>query len=61
MNTVKETKNKAPALSAEAVEARRAYYREWARKNPDKIAAKNRRFWERRAERIAEARGAAHE
>lgn len=51
--------NQAPALSAEAVEARRAYYKEWRRKNREKVSANNRRYWEKKA---AEAvRGAANE
>lgn len=50
--------NQAPALSAEAVEARRAYYKEWRRKNPEKVRANNNRYWEKK---VAAARGAAHE
>ena len=30
-------------------QARNAYNREWARKNPDKVRAKQQRYWERRA------------
>lgn len=32
-----------------AAEARRAYKREWARKNPDKIKAQQKRYWEKQA------------
>jgi len=35
-------------------EARNAYAREWRRKNPDKVRATMRRYWERRATREAE-------
>lgn len=35
-----------------ALEARRAYKREWARKNPDKIAAQQERFYKRLAEKM---------
>lgn len=30
-------------------EAQREYGRQWRKKNPDKVKAKNRRFWERKA------------
>lgn len=30
-------------------EARRAYKREWARKNPEKVRAAQDRYWQRRA------------
>lgn len=33
-----------------AVEARRAYKREWARRNPDKVKAAQERYWKKRAE-----------
>lgn len=33
-------------------EARRAYYREWAKRNPDKVKAKMDRFWAKQAERM---------
>lgn len=32
-----------------AVEARRAYKREWARRNPDKVKAAQQRYWEKKA------------
>ena len=39
-------------------ELRRAYKREWARKNPEKVRAAQARYWERRAaEQAAQAAG----
>ena len=32
-----------------SVEARRAYKREWARRNPDKVKAAQQRYWEKKA------------
>lgn len=40
-------------LSAEAKAARRAYKREWAKANPDKVKAQQERYWERQAEKAA--------
>ena len=34
--------------------AQRAYAKEWRAKNPDKVRAKNLRYWARRAEREAQ-------
>ena len=45
------------AWSEEAREAQREYNREWARKNPDKVKEKNRKYWERRAAKEAEEKG----
>ena len=42
-------------LSDAAKEARREYFREWRRKNPDKVREKNRRYWEKRAAERKEA------
>lgn len=39
-------------LSNEALEIRRAYYREWRKKNPDKVREKNRKYWEKKAEEL---------
>ena len=36
-------------LSEAAKEARRAYAREWRRRNPDKIRAARDRYWEKKA------------
>ena len=35
----------------EALEARRAYYREWKMNNPDKVKAYNQKFWAKYAEK----------
>lgn len=32
-----------------AKEAKRAYFREWRKKNPDKVKEQNRRYWEKKA------------
>lgn len=37
--------------------AQREYYREWRAKNPDKVRAKNLRYWQRKAEKAAEQQG----
>ena len=37
-------------LSEQALEARRAYKRAWAKKNPEKVKAQQARYWQRRAE-----------
>ena len=42
-------------LSAEARAARRAYKREWARANPDKVKAQQERYWARQAAKNAAA------
>ncbi len=44
-------------MDEKAAEARRAYKREWAKKNPDKIKAQQERYWARKAERAAAAAG----
>lgn len=41
-------------MNEKAREAQRAYMREWRRKNRDKVAANNRRYWERKAQKLAE-------
>lgn len=46
-------------MSEQAREAQREYNREWARKNPEKVKAKNQKYWERRAARLAKERGGA--
>lgn len=38
------------AITDKAVEARRAYKREWARNNPEKVRAYQKKFWEKKAE-----------
>ena len=42
-------------MSEQAREAQRAYMREWRRR--DRVAANNRRYWEKRAERMAAKKG----
>lgn len=37
------------ALDEAALEARRAYQREWRRKNKDKVKAQQERYWKRKA------------
>ena len=44
-------------LTGKALELRRAYQREWRRKNKDKVKANNRRYWERKAQKVQEERG----
>jgi hypothetical protein len=41
-------------MTEEAKEARRAYKREWARKNPDKVRAQAERYWTRKSSRSIE-------
>lgn len=41
-------------LSQEAKKSRNEYYRRWRAANPEKVKEKNRRYWERRAEREKE-------
>ena len=50
--------NRSPQLSPEAAAARRAYRREWNRKNPEKLRQYNRTFWERKAAEYRAARTA---
>lgn len=42
-------------LDEQARAARAAYFREWRRRNPDKVRAANRKYWERRAQRMQES------
>lgn len=42
-------------MTAAAREARRAYQREWNRKNKDKVKANQARYWERKAAAAASA------
>lgn len=44
-------------LEEKALELRRAYQREWRRKNKDKVRANNRRYWERKAQKAVQAEG----
>ena len=38
------------------IEARRAYHREWRRRNKDKIREYNERFWRKKGEELANAK-----
>ena len=42
-------------LKEKAMELRRAYQREWRTKNKDKVKANNLRYWERKAQKEAQA------
>lgn len=42
-------------LEERAREERREYFRQWREKNPDKVRENNRRYWEKRAAKKAEA------
>lgn len=42
-------------LEARAAEECREYYRQWRAKNKDKVRENNRRYWERRAAKKAQA------
>lgn len=43
-------------LDEQARAARAEYFREWRRKNPDKVRENNRKYWQRRAARLAAER-----
>lgn len=45
----------ATTLDRRAAEERREYYRQWRAKNKDKVRENNRRYWERRAAKRAQA------
>lgn len=42
-------------MTNEAIEARRAYKRKWARENPDKVKAQQERYWAKKAAEAKEA------
>lgn len=44
-----------------AIEARRAYQREWRAKNKDKVRANTMRYWAKRAMKEAEERKASEQ
>ena len=35
-----------------AREAQREYMREWRKKNPERVRAKNKRYWEKKAQKL---------
>ena len=43
-------------LEERAREERNEYFRRWRAKNPDKVRENNRRYWERRVAKKAEAK-----
>ena len=48
-------------LTAEARAAKREYMKQWRAKNKEKVAANNRRYWERKAQKLAEQAEGKHE
>lgn len=48
------------AMSAEARKARNEYFREYRRKNPEKIAAIKARYWEKKAKEANNNDGAGN-
>ncbi len=52
-------------MTEKALEARRAYKREWQRNNPDKVRAQQERYWTKKAARTEQeapqGQGAEHE
>ena len=45
------------SMSEAAKEARRAYKREWNRRNPEKVRAAQERYWKRKAQQTQETQG----
>ncbi len=48
-------------MDEKAKEARRAYKREWNRKNKDKVKAAQERYWKRKAEALEAGKAAEEE
>ena len=44
-------------MTEQAKEARKAYKREWARKNPDKVKAAQERYWNKKAVEAGKVKG----
>ena len=44
-------------MNEQAREAQRVYMREWRRRNKDKVRESNRKYWERRAQRMDARKG----
>lgn len=40
-------------IDEQARAARAEYFREWRKRNPDKVRETNRKYWQRRAARLA--------
>lgn len=47
-------------VQEKARQERNKYYREWRAKHPDKVREANKRYWERRAERLAAEQGGSN-
>lgn len=46
-------------MDEQARKAQREYLREWRRRNPDRVRAANKRYWEKRAAKLAAEKEAA--
>ncbi len=46
-------------LSESAKKSRAEYFREWRKRNPDKVRENNRRYWERQAQKLQASEGRA--
>ena len=55
--TMAEEKKNKKEMSEAAKAARNAYKRRWAKENPDKVKAANRRYWERKAQALTAEEG----
>ena len=55
--TMTEEKKNKKEMSEAAKAARNAYKRRWAKENPDKVKAANRRYWERKAQALTAEEG----
>ena len=49
------------SMSEAAREARRAYKREWNRRNPDKVKAAQERYWNRKAQQTQQTQDTQEE
>lgn len=48
-------------LDEQARAARAEYFREWRKRNPDKVRENNRKYWKRQAARMAEEKEAVQQ
>lgn len=46
-------------MEEQARKAQREYLREWRKRNPEKVRENNRKYWQRRAARLAAEKEAA--
>jgi hypothetical protein len=58
---LKSGRKEAFTMDEKAIEARRAYKREWQRNNPDKVRAQQERYWQKKAAAKEREQGATHE